>query len=113
MRKELPLRLEDGYGDEVKTNHTTKNFRVFRSGRTTYCTSYGKIVAANSLEYGYMVGKDWEYSQTTMNHVKWFFKEHCTISNITVEEIRDYVEHGIIPVISEVLIGKKSIFSLA
>ena len=113
MRKELPLRLEEGSGEEVKPSHATKNFKVFRSGKTTYCLSYGVLVAANSSEHGYMVGKKWEYSQTTINHVKWFFKEFGRLPYVTVSEIRDYVDCGLIPVISEVLIGKKSIFSLA
>lgn len=113
MMKELPLRLEEGYGESVKTNHTTKNFKVFRSGKTTYCTSYGVIVAANSEQFGLMVGEKWEYSQTTINHVKWFFKEYGRLPYINVSEIRDYIDCWLIPVISEVILKRRSIFSLA
>lgn len=64
----------------IKTSHSTKNYVVKKVGRYCYCYSYGTPVARFQVNYdgtgGYIeFGKDWNYSPTTVRHVKWFLTE--------------------------------------
>lgn len=90
--------------ERVKTKHYTKNYAVYKDGRHFICKSYG-VPVARCRTTGFRVEftDKWNYSPTTINHVKWFLKEYAGISEVhaSIKSLRSCVQCGIIPVLDE------------
>ena len=88
---------------KVKTKHYTKNYAVYKDGEYFICKSYGVPVARCSTKrFGGIVFTDkWQYSPTTINHVKWFLKEFASVPDyaLRVANLRRCVREGIITVL--------------
>lgn len=90
--------------ERVKTKHYTKNYAVYKDGRYFICKSYGVPVARCATSGFKIVFTDkWNYSPTTINHVKWFLKEYAGVSETatSIKNLRRCVQGGIIPVLDE------------
>lgn len=90
--------------ERVKTKHFTKNYAVYKDGRYFICKSYGVPVArCRTYGNGIIFTDKWNYSPTTINHVKWFLKEYAGISErvTSIKNLRRCVQNGIIPVLDE------------
>lgn len=90
--------------ERVKTKHYTKNYAVYKDGRYLICKSYGVPVArCRNDGLGIVFADKWNYSPTTINHVKWFLKEYTGLPKavISIKNLRRYVQDGLIPVLDE------------
>lgn len=91
--------------ERVKTKHYTKNYAVYKDGRYFICKSYGVPVARCHIHGcgGIVFTDKWNYSPTTINHVKWFLKEQAGVSDfaVCVANLRRCIRDGIIIVLDE------------
>ena len=88
--------------ERVKTKHYTKNYAVYKDGLYLICKSCGVPVARCRTDGLKVVFTDkWNYSPTTINHVKWFLKEYVGASDTSIKNLRRCVQGGIIPVLDE------------
>ena len=78
----------------LPTGHSTTNYKVVEDGDYIYCESYGHRVARFVNHGGKYIefGELWDYSQTTIRHVKWFLKEiRRWQEDVSLKSLRSYV----------------------
>lgn len=78
----------------LPTGHSTTNYKVVEDDGYIYCVSYGTRVARFRNNSGQYIefGELWDYSQTTIRHVKWFLKEiRHWHEDVSLKSLRSYV----------------------
>lgn len=75
-----------------KGNQVVNQF-VINDGDDVYFQSYESLIA-KKVDDEITVGKDWNYSRTTMKYLKKWFEDYCDMAGMTKENILKAIKSG-------------------
>lgn len=87
--------------ESTNGNKVANQFEIYDNGKV-YFQSYESLIAEVEIGGSVVLGRDWDYSRTTMKHLNTFLRNHayslfkCVDYEVNAKNIRKLIANGTI-----------------